>query len=124
MEALYREQGFVTSRPDELPGILRIDPATAAELLEHLCQGGVLIRLGKNVVFHANWMREAERRVIDTIRRDGSLNSADFKSIIGASRKYALAILDHFDRIHVTQRFDNIRRLHPAYLRKNPELDT
>ena len=124
MEDLYREQGFVTSRPDELPGILHIDPATAAELLEHLCQGGILIRLGKNVVFHADWMREAERRVIDTIRTDGSLNSADFKNIIGASRKYALAILDHFDRIHVTQRFDNIRRLHPAYLRKNPELDT
>ncbi len=121
IEELYRERGFVTPRPDEVPGITGIEPSTVSSLLDRLCQEGGLVRLGKNVLFHAALMEEAEHRIVAAIQKDDSLNSADFKQIIGASRKYALAILDYFDTRHITQRFGNLRKLHPSYLHRHPE---
>ena len=121
-EAIYREKGFVTPRPDELPELLGKSASEIMPLLDYLCQKGTLVRLGKNVVFHQRWLQEAERRVVREIQEAGRLDSADFKARIGSSRKYALAILDHFDTIHITLRSGNLRRLHPAYLRKHPEL--
>lgn len=121
IEALYLERGFVTPRPDEVPEMTGIESATVLRLLDRLCQERRLVRLGKNVLFHSALIEEAERRVVVAIQKDGSLNSADFKQVIGASRKYALAILDHFDTRQVTQRFGNLRKLHPSYLRRHPQ---
>jgi len=121
IEELYEEGRFATPRPDEVGAALGAAPSQVAPLLDYLCQKGTLVRLGEKVVFHARWMEEAERIVVGAIRKEGALDSADFKKLIGSSRKYALAILDHFDTIHITQRSGNLRRLHPAYVRKHPE---
>lgn len=118
LEKVYLDTVFSTPRPDELPSILKCRDAEIEPLLDYLCQKGILTRLGKNVVFHHKWMREAEIRVVSTIEKSGPLDSGDFKEIISSSRKYALAILDYFDTIHITVRSGNIRRLHPSYAKK------
>jgi selenocysteine-specific elongation factor len=122
MEELLRQGRYATPRPDELPALLGASPGDITALLDYHCQSGTLVRLGKNVVFHKQWMNEAERLVVETIMKTGQLDSGDFKAMIGSSRKYALAILDHFDTVAITHRLGNIRHLHPAYLRKHPEL--
>jgi selenocysteine-specific elongation factor len=121
IESMYRETRYTTPRPDELPELLHERESTLLPLLDYLCQRGTLVRLGKNVVFPKAWMEEAERLVVAKIRETGELDSGDFKTMIDSTRKYALAILDHLDVNHVTQRSGNIRRLHPGYLRKCKE---
>jgi selenocysteine-specific elongation factor len=118
IERIYRDGRFSTPRPDELPEMLGTKDPDIEQILDYLCQNGTLTRLGKKVVFHREWMDEAERLVVAAIEERGTLDSADFKTMIGSSRKYALAILDHFDTIHITQRSGNFRKLHPAYVRK------
>ncbi|MBE7558359.1 SelB C-terminal domain-containing protein [bacterium] len=122
IERIMRDGKYATPRPDELPQLLSAPAAEVESLLEYLCLSGALVRLGKNVVFHSHWMAEAERLVVDCIERNGVLDSADFKNMIHSSRKYALALLDYFDAVHVTSRVGNLRRLHPAYLRKRGEI--
>ncbi len=121
VEKIYLEGKFATPRPDELPALLNVRPAEAAQALDFLCRQGTLVRLGKNVVFHRQWMREAETIVVREIESKGQLDSGEFKDSIGSSRKYALALLDHFDTIHVTLRSDNLRWLHPEYRKKRPQ---
>lgn len=123
IEGIFLKGRFSTPRPDELPDLLKVALSEVNPLLDFLCQSGVLVRLGKNVVFHARRMAEAERIVVAEIEKRGALDSADFKTLIGSSRKYALAILDHFDAVHTTTRAGNLRRLHPAYLRKRQQRD-
>ncbi len=118
IEQVFRDRRFTTPRPDELPELLKVPASEIDPLLDYLCQAGTLIRLGKNVVFHSLWIKEAERIVVESIDKNGTLDSADFKTLIDSSRKYALAILDHFDTIHTTHRVGNLRRLHAAYLRR------
>jgi len=122
LEEVYREGRYATPRPDELPDLLDAPAGGILPMLDYLCQQGALVRLGKNVVLHAEWMRAAEKTVVEAIQQAGSLDSADFKTMIGSTRKYALALLDHLDAVHVTLRSGNLRRLHPAYLRKHPQL--
>jgi selenocysteine-specific elongation factor len=122
IENIYRQEGFATPRPEELPERFEADESEVKSVLDELCRRKVLVRIGKNVVFHRQWMEEAERRVREEILTNGQLDSGDFKKTIESTRKYALAILDYFDTIHITQRFGNARKLHPAYLRKHPEL--
>jgi len=121
MEKIYLDGKFATPRPDELPALLNARPAEAAQALDFLCRQGTLVRLGKNVVFHRKWMGEAETIVVREIESKGQLDSGDFKDLIGSSRKYALALLDHFDTLHVTLRSENLRWLHPAYRKKRPQ---
>lgn len=117
IEELLQQTGFATPRPEELPALLNAPETTVESLLDYLRESGKIVRIGKNVVFHASWVQEAARRVSATIQQQGSLDSAEFKNTIQSSRKYALALLDYFDSIGMTQRLGNKRILHPAYLR-------
>ena len=60
---------------------------------------------------------DADLLVIEAVRTNGTLDSADFKHHIESSRKYALAILDFLDSRRVTIRVGNLRKLAPDYER-------
>ena len=112
---LYEKTGFESPRPDEVPGRLNADPAVVRRLLDYLFASGRLVRLSANVALSYNTFRKAEELVVEIIRKDGVLDSADFKYRIGSSRKYALAILDFLDARRVTLRMENNRKLAPDY---------
>jgi selenocysteine-specific elongation factor len=115
MIRLYEARGFASPRPDELPDLLKAPPKSVEKMLNTLCDEGVLFRLGKNVVLCYTVLADAQDRVIRVIQEAGRLDSADFKNHIASSRKYALAILDFFDRQGVTVRRENIRKLASRY---------
>jgi selenocysteine-specific elongation factor len=112
---LYAREGYRSPRPDELPGRLSASPEDTARLLDLLCAQKRLVRLSKNVVLDYDSFRRAQDMVVGIITEQGTLDSADFKSSIGSSRKYALAILDFLDSRGVTHRTGNLRRLAPNY---------
>ena len=53
--------------------------------------------------------------LIEFLRKEGRLESVRFKYLLDTARKYALPLLDYFDRIGVTRRTGNTR-----YLRTRP----
>jgi selenocysteine-specific elongation factor len=111
----YEETGFRSPRPDEVPGILGGDQRDVERLMQHLYDEGRLVRLAKNVALSYTAFKKAESLVVETIQEKGELDSADFKNVIGSTRKYALAILDFLDARRVTVRHGNLRRLAPDY---------
>ena len=115
--ATYEETGFQSPRPEDVPGIVDGDPRDVERLMQHLYDEGRLVRLAKNVALSYTAFKKAERLVVETIQKTGRLDSADFKNIIGSTRKYALAILDFLDGRRVTVRNGNLRRLAPDYER-------
>lgn len=114
---VYRDQGFHSPRPEELPDLTGGAPAQTERLLEFLCHDGRLVRLAKNVVLSREHCLKAQELVVSIIQDKGILDSANFKYAIDSSRKYALAILDYFDARHVTVRQGNDRKLAPNYRR-------
>jgi selenocysteine-specific elongation factor len=116
--SLYEETGFGSPRPDELPDLVGAPEKTVTGLMEYLYSRGLLIRLSETVTLSRAAFIDAQHIVVDLIRERGELDSADFKYHIASSRKYALAILDRLDSMHVTIRSGNIRKLSPDYERR------
>jgi len=62
-------------------------------------------------VFHAEAVAQAEKMLVDYIRREGQLESVKFKYLLDTTRKFAIPLLDYFDRIGVTRAAGHTRYL-------------
>lgn len=80
-------------------------------VISDLLDRSVLVRLDANIYIHQQFFNEARTFVIDTIRKEGGIKLADFRDHIGSSRKYAVAILDAFDREKLTVMNGDVRVL-------------
>jgi len=117
IQKVYAETGYHSPRPDELPEMLRSSQEDINRILDYLISQKKLVRLSKNVVLDYDSFKEAQDAVVSIVKEKGALDSADFKQLIGSTRKYALAILDFLDSQKITVRSGNIRKLTPNYQR-------
>jgi len=109
--ALYAREQVETTHPDEVYTALGASAPHAARILEFLTARGDLVRIAPNVVLTIGVLRAAQTYVVETIQKTGPLDSQAFRDHLGVSRKYAMAILDHFDKRKITLRTGNTRRL-------------
>jgi selenocysteine-specific elongation factor len=54
----------------------------------------------------------ARRLLVDHLREHAEITVADYRSLLETSRKYALALLEQFDRDGLTVRVGDARHLH------------
>ncbi|HEX8558870.1 MAG TPA: selenocysteine-specific translation elongation factor [Pyrinomonadaceae bacterium] len=109
LEAVYRDAAL------EAPGLeeafARAGGAAAKrehlrKLLQLLLDAGALVRVKEDLLFH----REALERLTAALREhaaataDRLMDVAAFKELSGVSRKYAIPLLEYFDRERVTRR--------------------
>ena len=87
------------------------DSPPDAELLGLLDDEGRVVRVNESVVFEAGAYREMVDGVKARIEENGEITVADVRDMFGASRKYALALLDHLDQQRVTRRVGDARVL-------------
>ncbi|SHJ76419.1 selenocysteine-specific translation elongation factor [Tepidibacter formicigenes] len=80
------------------------------EVLEALI-GDTLIRVSDDLIYHKEYYEKALDMVKKHIKENGSLTLGNFRDLIGASRKYAMALLDDFDRNKITKRIGDKRVL-------------
>ena len=126
------EEGAVVRRPDharQLSGaqqdaaesylsLLKSDPYSPptdspieAEVLGLLADEGRVVRVSETVVFAASAYAEMVERISEYIRENGDISVADVRDMFGASRKYALALLEHLDQRRITRRVGDARVL-------------
>lgn len=86
-------------------------PAIAPELLALAAEQGRVVRAGQGVVFAAANYQRLTDAIIALARRDGSVTVAGVRDALGASRRYALALLEHLDERKVTRRQGDARVL-------------
>jgi selenocysteine-specific elongation factor len=79
------------------------------DLLAALLETGAVVRVDESIVFAAEAYRELVRATLELIDREGTITMARFRDHFGSSRKYAQAVLEHFDREHLTRRVGDER---------------
>ena len=67
--------------------------------------------MDKDLLFHREAVEEARRTLISYIKEHGGLESVKFKYLLDTTRKFAIPLLDYFDRIGVTRRAGYTRYL-------------
>ncbi|MGD9495715.1 MAG: SelB C-terminal domain-containing protein [Armatimonadota bacterium] len=73
-------------------------------MIVSLIEAGTLVRIAENVTYHAETLQRAEQVVREYIAKHGSVTIAALRDHLGVSRKFALALLEHFDRAGITRR--------------------
>jgi selenocysteine-specific elongation factor len=76
----------------------------AAAELPALRAAGRAVRVGRSLHYHPDALDEIRRRIEHRIERDGSITLAGLRDELQTSRKFAQALLEHFDAARVTLR--------------------
>jgi len=97
IEALFSIAGFTPPSTDEL--IETFGKRTNAEqILTLLLNKGTLIRLTPQILMPNQRVEEAWEVVRATIESEGQITLGDFRDKIKATRKFAIALLEYFDK--------------------------
>ena len=95
------------SNPFSPPTDIAIDP----EVVNLLDDRGEVVKVSEGVVFSASAYDEMVDRISEYINQNGKISVADVRDLLGTSRKYALALMDHLDHTRVTRRVGDVRVL-------------
>ncbi|MBI4578335.1 MAG: SelB C-terminal domain-containing protein, partial [Planctomycetes bacterium] len=116
VEALFQTRRFNPPDTAEIAAALALAPEAVQRLVRILIEHRRLVRIDRDFVFHGDAVRQAREKIVTHIHQHGRLESVDFKYTLDTTRKYALPLLDYFDRTGLTKRSsDNTRLL------RNPE---
>ena len=110
IEALFRDAPFQPPGADEVVAKTGAPPATVQKILKILREHKRLIAV-EDLLFHGEAIERAKQILVDHIRKEGKLDSVQFKYLLNNTRKHAIPLLDYFDRVGVTRKAGHTRFL-------------
>ena len=72
---------------------------------------GRVVKIATDLYFSRTAADAARGRLVEYLNAHSEITAATFRDLLGASRKFAIALLDHFDHAGVTTRTGDTRRL-------------
>ncbi len=112
---VFRDGGFNSPRPAELPRILGSTAARVQPVIALALERGDLIHLEENVMLERSHVHRVIRLVIAQIKTKGEVISGELRDQLGTSRKYIIPLLEHLDKIGLTMREGSQRVLRREY---------
>ena len=110
IEKAYLDAGVEAPSLDEAMTRARVAPAQrtqARKILQLLLDGGKVIRVHGDMFMHASAIEELKTKLQNYAAQhepDRLIDVPAFKNLAGVSRKYAIPLLEYFDREQVTRR--------------------
>ena len=111
IETHFRRQLFHPPDAAELAEAIGVTPATIDRLLRMLQEHQRLTAVAEGMIFHREAIDHARRLLVEHIQKEGRLESVQFKYLLDTTRKFALPLLDYFDRVGLLRRVGNTRFL-------------
>ncbi len=113
VEAAYRDAGLSPPAVSEVAPLAGADREGAGleEVLRRLVADGALVKLGGDLYFHREALAEAADRVRAYLQEHGTMTVAQMRDLLGTTRRYAVPLAEHFDRVRLTRRVGDERRL-------------
>ena len=109
LEQIYLESGlqppYFQELKEKFPG------NTGVEVLEVMVKKGSILKIKEDLFFHRNAVEKLKDNLIDFLKQHGEITTPQFKTMTGASRKYAIPLIEYFDRTQVTVRVGDSRVL-------------
>ena len=102
IEKLYKEAGF------EMPVIEDVianekDKKLAKQMIEQLEASGNLVKVQYPYYMHKDKFNQAISTITQHINKNGQITLAEFRDLVGTSRKYAVLILEGLDQKKITK---------------------
>jgi selenocysteine-specific elongation factor len=85
--------------------------AVVPELLALLCDEQKLVEISPSLYLDFEIEAELRRKIIEHLSNGSAITMSDLRDLLGTTRKYAVPIGEYLDRIGVTKREGDMRRL-------------
>lgn len=110
IEAAFREGGFSPESPDQIatrfPKVKNY-----RQVVESLVNTGRLVRVEDKILLHVDYYEKALSMAKEHIAQNGQITLAEMRDLMGASRKFAAAVLEYWDRRNITKKVGDARVL-------------
>jgi selenocysteine-specific elongation factor len=109
------------SQPPDGPELAAMGGSRAAvvpELLALLCDEQRLVEIGPGLYLDADLEADLRRRVADRLADGQALGMSDLRDLADTTRKFAVPLGEHLDRVGLTRRDGDVRRLKDARIEK------
>jgi selenocysteine-specific elongation factor len=111
LEAGLLADPFNAPSYDDLCADAHISPKAAQEVWDALIGNGVVVRISADVFLHRKAVDEAVERVRGYLAENKQMTAAQFRDMLGTSRKYAVPLMEYLDAQRVTRRIGDVREL-------------
>jgi len=115
LERLFLDAGF---KPPDYKTVLaqNIGPENMVKKAHrYMLDTGVLINAGEGVVIHEKYVKAAEEKLVDFLKKNKEIRISQFRDLLDASRKFVLPLLIYFDTRGVTIKRGDVRILGQKY---------
>jgi len=110
-ERVERLLSKFSQEPYTTPSAADCQAALGEEVLNALLEQGRLVQVSENTLFLASTYEVMVERVVEHLRKEGTITLAQVRDLFSTSRKYAQAFLEHLDAQGITRRVGDERVL-------------
>ena len=109
IEKIYKDAGVIVPNRDDV--LKMINDKNKIKVMDSMIAEGRLVMVDKQLLFHRDVFDECISKMKDFATQNGDITLAQFRDMIGASRKYAVAILEYCDGKKITRKVGDVRVL-------------
>jgi selenocysteine-specific elongation factor len=110
IRALLEKAGFQPPTKEELSGELSMPQKLVTDMLKLMSKEGTLVRINDSMYIAASAYNELIARLKAFFSRKPDMTVAEFRDILGTTRKYALPFLEYLDSNKITLRVGDVRK--------------
>ncbi len=111
LEDAFLQGGFSPPAAAELKEKLALSDEQLQSFLAHLKRHGVIVKVSDELAYHKEIYDEALHILKHILEKEESITLARFRDALNTSRKYAQALLEHYDGQKITRRKGDYRIL-------------
>ena len=109
IEEAFLNAGLEVPALKDVLASLKLDRARAQQIVTLLLRNRTLIKVNEELVFHHQPLADLKAKLLEMKSSSPKIDISRFKNMTGVTRKYAIPLLEYFDREHVTRRVGNER---------------
>ncbi|MDD6919613.1 MAG: selenocysteine-specific translation elongation factor [Eubacteriales bacterium] len=73
--------------------------------------GSELVVVNQDIIMHREFYKRSYEILCEIVERNGQVTVVEFRDTLNTTRKYTLALLEHFDKLGITKRIEDYRVL-------------
>ncbi len=112
IEEKYLRSEYQTPGWEEIVSQFRLNRNDSEEILNFLINSRILLKLEDNILIHRKNLDRAKELILEFLGKNGEMTLAASRDLLKTSRKYALPIMNYFDREKITRRVEDKRVLY------------
>ena len=110
IEQEFYKGGFSPESPDQIAAKFpKIKNFKA--VMEALGKNNRIVRVEEKIYFHIDYYNKALEMAKEQVAKNGQITLAEMRDLMGASRKFAVAILEYWDKKNITKKVGDARVL-------------